>query len=370
MKIVVDPADVTGCGHYRLIWAARQLQQQGHDVTLRVAGNTTGILLQFDGPDKMTANITDFRITTNTTEDAEELDCDVYVVQRVSHKWHQQLIPLMRKRGISVVIDMDDDLGAVATGNTAHASYSKRSNTPFTARYAEICCKEASWVTVTTPYLMNVYAKHRRGQVIDNYIPDWLVAGYPPPPTGDKPTFGWPGITWSHPTDLQVLGRSPQQLIDEGYQFKVVGGQSEVKARMRLNAEPQYTGMVPIAEWIPTIGNTLDVVITPLDMSAFNTAKSRLKALEANAAGRAFVASPRTEYRRYFRESGGGLLANTPKEWYLAIKKLMDDDALRQDTAAAGLKFAATQTIREHSWRWLEAWTSAYKVDHPREVLV
>jgi glycosyltransferase involved in cell wall biosynthesis len=371
MKIVVDPADETGCGYYRLIWAARHLQEQGHDVNVRISGTTTGVLLQFADREKTV--ISDFKITRTSDasdENPEEIECDVYVVQRVSHAWHQQLIPLMRKKGISVIVDMDDDLSAVDPGNSAHMAYSKRSRTPFTARYAETCCKVASWVTVSTQNLMNVYARHRRGTVIDNYIPDWVVAGYPPPPTGDKPTFGWPGITWSHPADLQGVGRSAQQLIDAGYQFKVVGPPSEVKQRLRLNAEPEYTGRVPIAEWVPTVGNTLDVVMAPLDLSSFNSSKSRLKVLEANAAGRAWVASPRTEYRRYQRESGGGLLANTPREWFQQLKKLLDDEPMRQDMAAQGLKFAATQTIGQNSWRWLEAWTNAYKVDHPREVLV
>lgn len=369
MKIVVDPADQTGCGHYRLIWAARHLQSLGHDVLVRGTGIDTGVLLNVRG-DKKDPEIIDVRITEDATENTPDIEVDVWIVQRVSHNWHRQVIPLLRKKGIAVVIDMDDDLTSLHQGNTAFEHYRSISPTPFSAANADFCCKAASWITVSTSALMNVYAKHKRGSVIDNYVPESSAASYIPPSLNDKPVVGWPGVTESHPTDLQVCGRAVQQLIDAGYPFKVVGPPSKVKEKLRLSADPYYTGRIPIDQWIPAIGRELDVVMAPLDRGAFNTAKSRLKPLEANAAGRVWVGSSRAEYRRYARESGGGLLADSPNEWFRQLKRLLDDETLRNDMAAKGHAFAQTQTIEKNSWRWLEAWTEAYKVEHPREVLV
>ena len=76
-----------------------------------------------------------------------------------------------------------------------------------------------------------------------------------------------------------------------------------------------------------------------------------------------WVASPREEYRRLQQESGVGLLAETPKDWYSAIKMLMDDDILRKEQAQAGLEYMALQTYQANAWRWMEAWQQASDIE-------
>jgi hypothetical protein len=78
------------------------------------------------------------------------------------------------------------------------------------------------------------------------------------------------------------------------------------------------------------------------------------------------VASPRAEYRRLHKESGAGLLAEGPKEWYKAIKQLMDDAQLRQELGERGREYMRTQTIEANAWRHLEAWQRAYDIQHGR----
>jgi glycosyltransferase involved in cell wall biosynthesis len=134
---------------------------------------------------------------------------------------------------------------------------------------------------------------------------------------------------------------------------------------MRLRDEPKYTGIIDMHDWVPEIGK-MAVAIAPLEISRFNHGKSRLKVVEASATGTPWVASPRTEYRRFHKESGGGLLANTPKEWFKAIKQLMDNETMRKELGEQGREHTRTQTIEANSWRAMEAWQLAYDMQHGR----
>jgi hypothetical protein len=80
------------------------------------------------------------------------------------------------------------------------------------------------------------------------------------------------------------------------------------------------------------------------------------------AAGVPWVASPRAEYRRLHKESGCGFLADTPKQWYAHLTRLLADSCLRKEQAEAGREYMATQTYEANAWRWLEAWTRAVEI--------
>jgi hypothetical protein len=349
MKVYVLPADNHGCGHYRLAWPASVLQQQGHDVVIVPPSKDTGFLVKMeeqpDGSQKL--------ISVQVPEGA-----DVIVLQRPAHKFQPQLIKMLRQEGIAIVVDMDDDMSSIHPDNSAFRNYSQRSNTPFSWRTAEECCKLATLVTTSTQALQKVYAPHGRGVVLDNYVPEATLF-YNKPETG---CFGWAGTTLSHPNDLQVTGDTVRRMMEVGYSFRVVGGPSKVKQNLRLTEDPVCTGTVELQHWIRTIGETMDVGMVPLAPTAFNTSKSRLKGIECMAAGVPWVASPRGEYRKLNKESGCGFLADTPKQWYAHLTRLMTDDVLRKEQAEMGKEYMQTQTYQANAWRWLEAWERAVEI--------
>jgi glycosyltransferase involved in cell wall biosynthesis len=292
-----------------------------------------------------------------TVVDVVAPDADVIVMQRVAHHWHPQAIPILQAKGVACVVDMDDDLTCIHRYNQAYVNYHPRSNTAFSWKNAEAACKQANMVTLSTSNLLKVYAKHGRGTVIDNYVPERYLGIN----TEYEPVFGWAGTTTSHPADLQACGNAVQNLVKEGYNFRVIGPRSKVKAGLRLTEEPTYTGIIDINNWAEEVSK-LAVSLCPLEVSPFNASKSRLKAVEAAAVGVPWVGSPRTEYRRFYKESGSGILVDRPKDWYQAIKNLMDDDSMRQELGAAGREYMRSQTVEKNSWRWLEAWTRAYDI--------
>lgn len=352
MRILVSPADAGGCGYYRLMFAAEHLKMLGHDITIVYPLKGGGFDVKFE--DNV---MTDFMLPYE--------DIDIVVMQRISHPWHVQLIPLMRKKGIAAVIDIDDDLSAIHPGNSAFHTYRHRNtSTPFSYVHAAEACKVATYVTVSTKRLLGTYVRHGRGQILDNYVPERYLYIEPAQPH-ENPRFGWAGSVDSHPADLGVCGRATQELIDMGHEFRVIGPQRGIADRFKLRSEPTATGPVKLTSWPMEIANNIDVGMAPLEISAFNGAKSRLKPLEYNSLGIPYVGSPRDEYRRYHKESGGaGLLADSPREWVKSIDTLMKNEVMRKELGEMGRSFVANgNTVEQNSWRFLEAWTRALEIE-------
>lgn len=334
-------------GHYRLIWPADVLRRAGHEVAIIPPRAGNGFLAKTVGNDDGSQTLSAVQIPA---------DCDVLVIQRPAHPLQPQMIDLMRSNGVAVVVDMDDDMSSIHPLNQAFEMYRPRSGTPFSWRWALESCKRATLVTTSTAELQKVYARHGRGVVLDNYVPSAYL-NFPKVQTG---RFGWAGTLKSHPNDPEVASIGVQKLLAAGYEFVVVGDGHGVKGAMRLATDPPATGSVELIRWAATIAEAMDVGIIPLAATAFNTSKSRLKGIESMAVGVPWVASPRAEYRRLAKESGGGVLANSPKEWFGAVKRLLDDDVYRKDLAEAGKAYMANQTYEANAWRWIEAWERAY----------
>ena len=73
MKIYVFPADMTGCGYYRLIWPSEVLIKKGHDITI-VPPKERDKMMQATLRNGV---VTSVKIPT---------DADVIVLQRVTHR--------------------------------------------------------------------------------------------------------------------------------------------------------------------------------------------------------------------------------------------------------------------------------------------
>lgn len=351
MKIYVLPADLHGCGHYRLVWPALVLKEQGFDITILPPAEKSGLQAQTKEKPDGTKYVSSVGIPQ---------DADVLVVQRPAHPLQVQMIDIIRSNGVAVVIDMDDDMNSIHPGNIAFHTY-RHSNkaSELSWKYTGACCRAATLVTTSTAALQKVYAKHGRGVVIDNYVPERTLR-YDKQSVGG---FGWAGTTLTHPTDLQVVGDAAQRLTREGFSCSVVGGLSKAHDHLRLGDSDVYTGSVDLDMWVETIGKTYDVGMIPLESSSFNKSKSRLKGIEHMAAGNPWIASPREEYRKLQRASGCGLLADTPKEWYSQLKLMLTDDVLRKEQVEMGREYMKDQTIQANAWRWAEAWEQALKIE-------
>jgi glycosyltransferase involved in cell wall biosynthesis len=283
-------------------------------------------------------------------------DADVMVFQRIAHRYMAQAVSVIRRKGVAVVIDMDDDLTCIHPANPAFELFHPRRGNPhYSWEHTLRACEAATLVTVSTPALLTRYARHGRGHVLYNMVP----ARYLDVPHEDNDVIGWGGSVHSHPTDLQVMGPAIAQLIQSGHRFKIAGSGYGAREALGLSerASIETTGNVPIGAW-PLALNTLGVGVAPLAESKFNQSKSWLKMLEYAAVGVPCVASPRPEYAR-LHKLGVGVVARTPREWHRWLRDLAGSAELRAEVAGRGRDVARDHTIEGNAWRWLETWERA-----------
>lgn len=337
MRVVVYASDSFGCGSFRMIWPGQYAA-------------ATGLNVDVVGPaDRRVRVVMDGDTVTDVLVDA-----DVVVLQRVTHAYMAQAVGVMRAKGITVVVDVDDDLSSIHPSNPAWAVHRPGAGLHSWHNLA-LACRTASLVTVSTPALLDVYARHGRGHVLPNYLPD-MYYGLP---RTDSDVVGWPASFHSHPNDAEPVGGAVARLVEEGAEFVMRGDATGAGRAFGLAADP-VGGAVPIEEWPAAVAG-IGVGIAPLADTKFNAAKSWLKPLEMSACGVPWVASPRAEYRRLY-EMGAGLLADRPRTWYRELKRLRESPALRQELSEAGRAVAEQLRLSQNGWRWVDAWQRAYEV--------
>lgn len=338
MKVVVFPADRYGCGSFRMRWPGEACAAAGHDVrVVEPKGRRLRVVME-----------------GHTVKDVLDVDADVVVLQRVTHAYMAQAVGVMRAKGITVVVDVDDDLSSIHPSNPAWAVHRPGAGMHSWHNVA-LACRNASLVTVSTPALLDVYARHGRGHVLPNYLPDYYYGL----PRTDSEVIGWPGSYHSHPNDPETVGGAIARLVDEGAEFVMRGDATDAGKAFGLADDPPGGG-VPIEEW-PAAVASLGIGIAPLADTKFNAAKSHLKPLELSACGVPWVASPRAEYRR-LHAMGAGVLADRPRVWYRELKRLRESPALRAELSEAGRAVAEQLRLSRNSWRWAEVWQRAYEM--------
>lgn len=343
VRVVVYPSDMGRCGH-RLIWPAQALAAQGADVQL---------VLPTDGPERqLQADWRRYADGTRRLADVHAPDADVVVLQRPLQRTLAEAIPMLQAKGVKVVVEIDDDFATISPRNvswrTCHPRYDPDRNWKWLAE----ACRRADLVTVTTPALARRYSAHGRVAIVPNHIPASYLEVEPEP--HDGVIVGWTGSVDTHPDDLQVTRGSVARAIEAtGASFAVIGTGKGVQVALGLRQPPPAAGWVPL-ELYPEYVAQLDIGIVPLELSAFNEAKSSLKGLEYAALGVPFVASPTGPYS----EIPVGQLARNPREWARKLRVLIESPEQRAEQAGRGREWAATQTVEGNCGRWWEAWTS------------
>lgn len=345
-----------------MIWPTEALIAQGHtEIELRPL-ERRDIKLKIEGArsrrDAFVADVLD-------------VHADVMVFQRLTHRFMAEAVPILRAKGVAVIVDIDDDLSCVHPRNPAYDGYHPKNEWRISSRTGEYsrsswlnlqaACREATLVTASTPALLQRYAAHGRGHVIYNHLP----AHYFGVDHQDSDRMGWPAYLGAHPDDPGTVGGAVARLCARPGDFQVVGDPTGCGEAFGLATDPSGHDPVEIMDW-PAAVAKLGIGLCPLADTKFNRAKSWLKPLELSALGVPWVGSPRAEYER-FNRLGAGVLADTPRRWYRELKRLQDSPELRRDRAEAGREVAETFRMEPNAWRWHEAWSRAYDIQHGRE---
>lgn len=369
--IIVYPADTGGVGNYRIIWPAEALRAQGADLQIVYDGDNDA--QQINGVFWNQDDGARIRLAT------EAPDCDVAVIQRPLTEILAESIPVMQRRGVKVVVEIDDDFENISPRNISWGATrppSRNETIPESLppqQRAEIrqqqinrqrrnhlhlrrSCELADLVVVSTPALASVYGRHGRVAVVPNCVPEWYQWATPLEPW-EGVRVGWTGSLQTHPDDLQVTkGGVQRALRATGAQFTVVGTGTGVQRALGLASPPLACGWQPLDRY-PSMMAAMNVGIVPLEQSRFNEAKSWLKGLEFAALGVPFVASPTGPYVELLAR-GAGLVAERPKDWERLLKRLIANADDRAELAEAGREVARGLTIEGNCGRWWDAWSS------------
>lgn len=333
MKVTLVPMDGNGCGSYRLLYPMRVLQGQGYDVGVR----GTDLAPHFRG---------------------------VVVLQRPTEREVAiESIPKLQGKGFAVVIEVDDNLGALHPQHVVYRRLHPRYSPNDNHSWLDAACEHADLVTVSTPALAEKYAPHGRYAVLPNLLRAGDIA--PGPSTGTR--FTWAGQPATHPTDAKVAARAAHALISEGWGLDVF----DQDAADELGARPSQYNVLP---WRPldTYVQSLrefGLGLVPLRESTFNEGKSWLKGLEYAGAGVPFIATPTSSYRE-LANLGAGVLAGSEKEWRKRALELARDEDARLRLAESGLRAARSLTYEEHAHRWWDAWKLAREYYEGRDLSV
>jgi len=353
VKVQVHPSDIGGCGHYRMIWPGHALANAGYEVEVVHPERPKPFDLEMrdvlfpDGTLRPTIN----RLVTVP-------DADVIVIQRPLRRLMADVIPFLQQAGVAVVVELDDDFAALSQRNSAWEMANGKVDLDRHWRHLLRACQLADRVTCTTPAIAARYADHGRVSVIPNYVPEEYlsIAARRPPGT---PQLGWSGVLHTHPHDLLAARPAINSLVRQGLAEFTVVGSGEGVAEQLVIPSINALGWAPLPEY-PERLQQIDVGVVPLELSAFNEAKSWLKGLEFAAVGVPFLASPTGPYRQ-LAALGIGTLCDSPKHWQAHAKRLLSSSSHRLTEGALHRSRVRSNglTVEERAGEWWAAWLLA-----------
>jgi hypothetical protein len=299
MKILVHPADVLGCGFYRMIMPSYVLKSAGHEVD----------------------------IMHTTLDDVSSYD--IIVFQRIHRPGFIPVLEQYRKQAPKAFfcMDIDDDLY-----NLPHI-FRPDDMARFTA-FANLLDR----MIVSTEYLKNrMIAEgitcpiHVRRNMISLEFWTEQCDIHPKLPNGKRHILMSGAMGHLRNGDLSSTMHLPKKLA-KGHQITVLG--DELKPVWRKHKNVRFIGWVKLNEF-PTVVRILnaDFWLAPLNPKLeFNNSKSNIKYLEATAAG-AILCAQTTSLP--YRDLPGVIYYSTEEELARRINRITDEEMAALYTQAA-----------------------------------
>lgn len=266
---------------------------------------------------------------------------DVVHIYRYRGSAMARVTRLLRRQGVAVVWDSDDDhaLGGASGMPDAHADGS-RGHGRVKRQMVEMM-ELADVVTVASDALAERYRSWGAEpvHVVENYLPRrYASSGRRRREKGV--VVGWTAALEHRFDNAQLgIGEVLERLLDRRRDLRVV----TVGIDLELN-DPRYSRL-PLVQYHDLCGHVsgFDVGIAPIADIPFNVVKSNVKPKEYAAAGVPWLASPVGPYRDLGESQGGRLVADG--SWLEAVDELLSDRRGRRRLAKAGARWAEQQTV-------------------------
>lgn len=258
------------------------------------------------------------------------------------------------KTGTQFVMDCDDDMFAINPDNPFWMKMTHEK-----VYQMQCMIRDNTWVSTTTETLARAFRERRPGHHKDTVFvnPNRIADDYKHPEfdNGDKIVIGYFGGS-SHYADLHDSGAldAIQKIMHENKNvyFKSVGMiVDKYIPKHRLIFEGGERGTKWIDKVFPSL--KMDIAVAPLVDNIFNKGKSDIKWQEATRAGAAVVATAFGPYTTLLPGTAT-LVKNGFDDWYLALKKLVDDKTLRQQQVKAAQEHLKSLRL-ETNWHGYKA---------------
>lgn len=321
-RILAQPGDRQACGFYRVSAPLLALAQKG----LVQGWDTTAFY--------------------NPVEIAR-FSPDTVIFQRPYTDLQLDFIQQTQRHSQSLrVFELDDLITQIPNGNI------NRNNFPADVeqrlkRAAAACDR----VIVSTEALARqLKSWHEDIRVVPNYLPSDTWLGLQPQALNNaKPRIGWAGA-YGHEGDLLLMESIFKELGDSVHW--VVFGHCPNPLRPYVHELHEHTKISDYPAKLASLN--LDLAIAPLEINAFNEAKSHLKILEYGILGYPVICTDITPYQGLYPVTR---VNNQSKNWVKAIREHIND---RQECRNKGQILKAH--VQDH-WllennlnSWLQAW--------------
>jgi glycosyltransferase involved in cell wall biosynthesis len=321
MKIGVVFPSITN-SYYRAVWPVGTLRDRGHET----------VLVQEDDNGRFDARLLE--------------GCDVVYAYRTSGQVLPRVLDKLRRRGVGVVFDNDDDHRLIPQGSpemekfTGFAGHQKHRDIQRMLRQADV-------VTTTSDFLAERFAQDFDGpiEVLENYLGHFQYVK--DRPAHDGILIGWVA-GMEHRVDAQQLR------LTETFR-RVMERDPRVRVEtlgVRLDLDPSRYQLCNDVKFedLGTHVSRWDIGIAPICDVPMNHARSNVKVKEYAAAGVPWIASDRGEYAKLGTRCGGILIADDA--WEETLVDLAGARFRRRMMRRAAQSWARTQRIEDHLDKW------------------
>ena len=165
-----------------------------------------------------------------------------------------------------------------------------------------------------------------------------------------KVKIGYLSGSITHNPDFELIKTSLIRILDEYPQTELC-----VMGHLGVPAEFDRFGdriiKLPFRNWkkLPEVIAGLDINLAPIEKTIFNEAKSENKWMEAALCGVVTVASDFGAFKETIIDGKTGMLCENSEDWYLKIRKLIEDSNLRESLAQRAFDKAKREYITTYT---------------------
>lgn len=325
MKLLIFPADSSGCGSYRMIIPANIIAKN---------------------------NLADVKVSFTVNDELMQW-ADLIIWQR---QYKPNLLDFAKKYkalGKKQVFEIDDDLWSLTPANPAYVHYPhailKQLNEFINTCDAITCSAEPLKQELVRKFKKPTYVLHN--SILSNYI-------IPPNKIENEIRIGWVGSAHHH-DDLKYAIHAIKDVHNKYKNTKLVfmGGTVDKYLDMFDRSRLEFHNWVDFKDYYDKLNSlNLHIGLAPIEDNKFNSSKSSLRFLEYSLCGAATIASDVYPYTNAIENGKDGIIVKKNKhlEWVKSLSNLIENpDKITELCSASQIKIKEKYDYYKNIGSWI-----------------